>query len=156
MVRCGRRAALLLASASLVVGCGTSSLSARGSKVALVETEPGPGCSPLGPVAATADPLMGGLKPADELVGSARNDARDEAARMGATHIRFDGVVERWPSGTFGGSQGVTVTGMAYRCQAPGTTATAAGGGCLKDTDCKGARICEAARCVDPVRAPVR
>jgi hypothetical protein len=107
----------------------------------------------LGDVAGSADPFFGGLKPAKELLESARNDARNEAARQGATHLRFTGPPSEWPSGTFGGGRGVTVTGVAYRCGSAADRLPASdGSGCTKDTDCKGDRICQARTCVDPAR----
>jgi hypothetical protein len=147
------RKALLLA--VVVLGCGTTHLSARGRDVVLLDADPGSGCKSLGSVTGSADPFFGALQGDDQLVESARNDARNEAARRGATHVRFDGAPARWPSGTFGGGQGVTVAAVAYRCD--GAAAPDAGSsaiGCTKDTDCKGDRICESRTCVDPKRAP--
>ncbi len=110
----------------------------------------------LGDVAGSADPFFGGLKPAEELEESARNEARNEAARQGATHVRFTGPPGRWPSGTFGGGRGMTVSALAYKCAKPLAPALpgAAELGCTKDTDCKGERICQSRTCVDPKRAP--
>jgi Domain of unknown function (DUF4156) len=139
-----------------VLGCGTTSLSAKGRQVALLDADPGSGCATLGTVAGSADPFFGGLKPAEELVESARNDARNVAAKMGATHVKFTGTPQRWASGTFGGGEGVTVSGVAYRCESPAAAEIApvpTGFGCTMDTDCKGDRICESRICVDPKRA---
>lgn len=150
--RAAGRAAPLLALSLLA--CGATHLSARGREVALLDREPGPGCRSLGPVTGLADPFFGGLKPDQELVDSARKDAVNEAAKAGATHVRFTGT-ERWPSGTFGGGQAVTASGIAYRCEAPGAAPTApapATAGCTKDVECKGDRICEAGRCVERSR----
>ena len=134
-----------------VLGCATTSLSARGRQVAVFDAEPGAECAILGDVAGSADPFFGGLKPAKDLVESARNDARNEAARQGATHVRFMSGAKQWPSGTFGGGRGVTVLGVAYRCGNPAAPAPeSAEPGCTKDIDCKGDRICQSRTCVDP------
>jgi hypothetical protein len=147
------RRSLLLVLAAL--GCGTTGLSARGRQVAVLDVKPGAECAVLGDVAGSADPFFGGLKSAQELVESARNDVRNEAAHRGATHVRFTGGPDRWPSGTFGGGQGVTVSAVAYRCASPQDPAASQAGeaGCAKDTDCKGDRICQSHTCVDPQRS---
>jgi hypothetical protein len=140
--------------ASLALACGMTSLSRRGQDVLPLASDPSSDCARLGEVHGSADPFFGGLKSTDWLLESARNDARNEAARLGATHVAFAAPPERWPSGTFGGGQGLTVTGVAYRCGAPaGAGADGAAreaGGCTKDTDCKGDRVCESGRCVEP------
>ncbi len=143
------RRSLLLALAAL--GCGTTGLSAKGRQVAVLDAKPGAECAVLGEVGGSADPFFGGLKPTQELVESARNDARNEAGRAGATHVRFTGGPDQWASGTFGGGRAVTVSGVAYRCASPAAPpAPAMDAGCSKDTDCKGDRICRLRTCVDP------
>lgn len=146
------RTALVLA---LALGCSGPSLSARGRAVVVLERDPGAECLALGQVSGSADPFFGGTKPEERLVEAARVDARNEAARAGATHLRFLRT-ERWPSGTFGGGNGVTVSGVAYRCGTPGRAPESIQAGCTKDTDCKGDRICESGQCTDPGRAPRR
>ena len=148
------RRILLLTAA--VMGCGTTSLSAKGHEVGLLDANPGAQCTSAGTVVGSADPFFGGLKSTEQLVESARNEALNEAARRGATHVRFIGTPDQWPSGTFGGGQGVSVSGVAYNCEnapAASTPPASAVGGCTKDTDCKGDRICESRTCVDPHRA---
>lgn len=119
----------------------------------MLDARPGAECTPVGDVAGSADPFFGGLKAERELVEAARNDARDEAARQGATHLLFTGEPTLWPSGTFGGGRAVTVSGIAYKCaSAAAPAAVTSDQGCSKDTDCKGDRICQARTCVDPPR----
>lgn len=145
------RRSLLLALAAL--GCGTTALSAKGRQVAVLDARPGAECAVLGEVGGSADPFFGGLKPPEELVEAARNDARNEAGRQGATHVRFTSGPDQWASGTFGGGRAVTVSGVAYRCADPSEPAAPAGEpGCSKDTDCKGDRICQSRTCIDPKR----
>lgn len=77
------------------------------------------------------------------------------AAALGAAAFVVAAATERWPSGTFGGGQAVTASGIAYRCEAPGAAPTApapATAGCTKDVECKGDRICEAGRCIERSR----
>lgn len=137
----------------VALGCATPRLSARAAQVTVLEARPGAECAVLGDVAGSADPFFGGLKPERELVEAARNDARNEAARQGATHLVFTGEPALSPSGTFGGGRAVTVGAVAYRCGGGrGLPAEASEGGCSKDTDCKGDRICQARTCVDPPR----
>ena len=103
-----------------VLGCATPTLLARGRQVVPLDTEPGPECVVLGNVSGSADPFFGGLKSSEELVSMARIEALNDAGALGATHLRFVGAPERWPSGTFGGGQGVSVAGIAYRCVGAG------------------------------------
>jgi hypothetical protein len=141
-----------------VLGCGTTRLTAKGRQVVAVAEEPGERCAPLGTVTGFADPFFGGCESEAALIDAARNDAANRAADLGATHLRFHGEPGRWASGTFGGGTAYSVTAVAYRCREAPTAATpgAGGGGCAKDTDCKGERICEAGACVDPHPAPPR
>ena len=138
---------------SVVLGCATTRLSPGAARVTVLDARPGAECAVLGDVAGSADPFFGGLKPERELVESARNDARNEAARQGATHLVFTGEPTQWPSGTFGGGRAVTVRAVAYRCASQADADTRTGEpGCSKDTDCKGDRICQSRTCVDPPR----
>jgi Domain of unknown function (DUF4156) len=137
----------------VALGCATTRLSAKAAQVTVLDAKPGAECAVVGDVAGSADPFFGGLKPERELVEAARNDARNEAARQGATHLVFTGEPTRWPSGTFGGGQAVTVSAVAYRCGSAGQAGSPVGeSGCSKDTDCKGDRICRARTCVDPAQ----
>ncbi len=121
----------------------TTALSARGRQVAVLSQEPGPECVRLGVVTGGADPLFGGTRSREQLVESARNDAINQASDAGATAILFQGEPGVSPSGTFGGKEAVAVFAAAFRCGAPPP-------GCTKDTDCKGTRVCDSGRCVEP------
>ena len=145
-----RRSVLAL---SMLLGCATTRLSAKAAQVTVLEARPGAECAVVGDVGGSADPFFGGLKPESELVESARNDARNEAAKQGATHLVFTGEPTRWASGTFGGGHAVTVSAVAYRCGNKDDARSPTGElGCFKDTDCKGDRICKSHTCVDPAR----
>ena len=137
----------------MALGCATTRLTPRAAQVTVLDAQPGAECAVLGDVAGSADPFFGGLKPERELVESARNDARNAAAREGATHVVFTGDPTQWASGTFGGGHAITVSAIAYKCgSASGAAAPAGEPGCSKDTDCKGDRICQSRTCVDPPR----
>jgi hypothetical protein len=145
------------------LGCGSTLPSSALPRVTPPPADPDAECLRLGAVVGTADPFFGGLESEAELVESARREALTLGLRAGATHVRFAEQPKRWPSGTFGGGQGITVVGVAYNCAAakpahpaPPTTTPppAAPAGCAKDTDCKGDRICQAGACTDPVRRP--
>ena len=145
------RRTLLLSLA--LAGCGTTSLSAKGRQVSVLDADPGAGCVSIGTFYGKADPFFGALKSDEQLLESARNEVLNEAARRGATHVRFTGAPERWPSGTFGAGLGLSVSGEAYKCgQPPSPMAAPSAEGCTKDTDCKGDRICESRICVEPIR----
>ncbi len=157
---------LMLTVSLLSCACASTSRSSALPQVARPPLDPEAECLRLGPVVGTADPFFGGLKSEASLVESARHDALLEGRRVGATHVQLSDEPRRWPSGTFGGGQGVTVVGVAYNCTAlkatiratlaPPAAERAAGPppGCGKDTDCKGDRICRAGTCTDPVRPP--
>lgn len=81
---------------------------------------------------------------------AAEDEARNQAAAMGATHLLM----------TY---NGITLTegvfkGYAYKCadnqvgvqRMELNTETPATIGCTKDVECKGNRICERGRCVSP------
>lgn len=109
------------------------------------------GCGFLGQV--TGSSSLGGI--AAQKWGKARSEEemRGKAARLGANVVLVHD--------SRGGFMGAESSGEAYLCgsgvadpgarQAPVTEAPAVGqAGCVKDTDCKGDRICEYGRCVDP------
>ena len=122
------------------------------------------GCVNLGRV--TGSSAYGGIS--GQQLGKVRAEAemRGNAARLGA-----DTVLVHSSSGGFWGADS---SGDAYKCPpgrtsdsrkepapapalapapapAPAPEMPAPGpGGCLKDTDCKGDRICESGRCVKP------
>lgn len=139
----------LAALAPAALGCATTRLSANGSHVVVLDEAPAARCSPMGTITGSADPFFGALRSEGELVAAARNDAANQAANIGATHVRFAGAPGKWPSGVFGGGTAYTVTADAYRCDDAMVTPAGPGQGCTKDTDCKGERICEAGKCVD-------
>ena len=118
------------------------------------------GCVNLGRVAGSSS--YGGIS--GQQLGKVRSEAemREKAALLGADVVLVD-----FSSGGFWGAKS---TGDAYQClgrtpesrteqpsapapviPAPAPEISAPGpGGCLKDTDCKGGRICESGRCVKP------
>jgi hypothetical protein len=152
-------AGIAIATAALF-GCASARQTNALPQLAPPALEPESACLRLGPIAGTADPFFGGLMSEEVLVESARHDALVQGQRAGATHVQLSDDVRRWPSGMFGGGQGVTVVGVAYNCSslkavphAPAAVPTVAG--CTKDTDCKGERICVAGACADPPRRPV-
>jgi len=83
-------------------------------------------------------------------MSAAAAKARNEAAKMGATHLlkTFNGI---------GISHGL-FDGYAYKCadnqvgvqRMELNTQTPTPAGCTKDVECKGDRICEGGRCISP------
>ena len=117
----------------------------------VTEREQVSGCEHLGKV--TGSSSLGGF--AAQRAGQARSEAemRDKARRLGA-----DVVLVQSSSGGFFGAESV---GEAYQCEgraretrkeaAPRPSRPSSGqGGCEKDTDCKGDRVCESGKCVSP------
>jgi hypothetical protein len=158
---------LLTAGALLLIGGCAHTPEAPPREVRFVtEREMVNGCVNLGRV--TGSSAYGGIS--GQQLGKVRAEAemRDNAARLGA-----DVVLVHSSSGGFWGADS---SGDAYRCPpgrtpeskseqapppasapvlapapAPAQTMPApAPGGCVKDTDCKGDRICESGKCVKP------
>jgi len=157
-----RRGIAAIVSAAL--GCASTGHIGALPRLAPPPADPEAECLRLGPVAGTADPFFGGLKTEAVLVESARHDALVQGQRLGATDVQLSEEPRRWPSGMFGGGQGVTVVGSAYRCTASGPAtlapvppraASPVAAGCTRDIECKGDRICVAGACADPVRRGV-
>ena len=124
-------AALGLAILGLGGGCKASALSTDGTKVALLYGEP-LGCEDLGVVIGRGGGLTGAYSKPSVNRESAENEARNEAAKLGATHLLLhpeeveqgDGRDNDYqdPSPTMEMAHGsgtgstVTVAGTAYRC----------------------------------------
>lgn len=161
-----------------LVGCGTyNALSPAAASVVATTTRPAGKCEVLGTLTGKGGGASGGYVSNEDLIEYALNDLRNQAIKMGATHVVYS-------SPGLGGIQGTTnsamVMGEAMRCEGSGgaeaaaassspaptasspATATpptvapaAATGGCQFDTQCKGDRICVDGGCVfDKAPAP--
>jgi hypothetical protein len=109
------------------------------------------GCRLLGQV--TGSSVFGGLFAHKLGKDNSEKEMRNKAERMGANVI-----LVHLSRGGFNGGESV---GDAYLCP-PGDQKTGKAqappadkpfsvqGGCMKDTDCKGDRVCESGRCVKP------
>ncbi len=132
-----------------MLGCASGIASGKG--IVTLTKEPGPECRRVGDVSGV-NPFGNALPASEDRTDWARGDAADQAARIGATAIHFRPVDPKNPD---------RIVGTAYDCSRPAEPAAApsspaaaapAAIGCAKDTDCKGDRICESGRCVEPVR----
>jgi hypothetical protein len=109
------------------------------------------GCKPLGKI--TGSSSLGGIAAQKWGKARAEDEMRDKAQRLGANVILVHS--------SEGGFYGAKAVGDAYLCR-PGAPEAGTGktpsketpaseqGGCGKDTDCKGDRVCESGRCVNP------
>lgn len=108
---------LVVLAAILCTSCTYASLSARGSGVSEVVSAPGPDCESLGTVYGRGGGLFGDLVANDALLEYAMNDARNKAAKLGATHLQFTapqlGVMSSHGSTA---TTTATVVGVAFRC----------------------------------------
>jgi hypothetical protein len=103
-------------------------------------------CTRIGPVSAKSMACAD----SSSCMYAAAAEARNQAARMGATHLlrTYSGI-----SLTHG-----LFEGYAYKCadnqvgvqRMELNTQTPASAGCTKDVECKGDRVCEGGRCVSP------
>ena len=109
------------------------------------------GCKYLGKV--TGSSSLGGFAAQKWGQANAEKEMRKKTDRMGGNVILVHS--------SEGGFNGAKAVGDAYLCTAgaretgtketpPTETPVSGQGGCTKDTDCKGDRICESGKCVKP------
>ena len=109
------------------------------------------GCKYLGQVMGSS--ALGGFAAQKWGKANAEKEMINKTERMGGNVILVHS--------SEGGFNGAKAVGDAYLCSAgapdagrgqapPAETPAAGQGGCVKDTDCKGDRICESGRCVKP------
>lgn len=110
------------------------------------------GCKYLGKV--TGSSSLGGIAAQKWGQANAEKELRKKTDKMGGNVVLVHS--------SRGGFYGAEAVGDAYLCTAgareteanetppPETPTTSGAGGCTKDTDCKGDRICESGRCVKP------
>ncbi len=143
-----RPRSLVATALAAMLGCASGIASGKG--IVTLTKEPGPECRRLGDVSGV-NPFGNAMPAPEDRTDWARGDAADQAGRIGATAIRFHPVDPKDPD---------RIVGTAYDCSKPAEAAAApsspppAAIGCTKDTDCKGERICESGRCVEPSRPP--
>ena len=130
----------------------TYSLEASEQEVLLVmERDQVEGCKYLGQV--TGSSVLGGFAAQKAGKANAEKEMIKKTERMGGNVILVHS--------SEGGFNGAKAVGDAYLCRAgapeagrgktlPAETPASGQGGCMKDTDCKGDRVCESGRCVNP------
>jgi hypothetical protein len=143
--RHGMLCAALFTLQLLTAGC--VSLSPAAKMIYMVDnTQEVSACTRIGPVSAKS---MACVDPSS-CMRAAAAEARNQAAKMGATHLlrTYSGI--NLTHGLFDGyaykcaDSQVGVQRMELNTQSP----TAAG--CTKDVECRGDRVCEGGRCVSP------
>ncbi len=132
----------LAAATAAILGCASGIAAGKG--IVVLTSDPGPECRALGTVSGV-NPFGNAMATREDQTEWARGDARDQAARIGATAIRFQPPDPKNPD---------RAVGTAYDCSKPPPPPSPAVAGCTKDTDCKGDRICESGRCVEPPPPP--
>lgn len=132
------------------VGCGHTQTASPRAVRFVHERELVERCTHVGRVRGSS--VVGGIS--GQRLGQLRaeREMREEAERMGADVVLV--VSSR------GGFWGADAKGEAYQCQGrlkearpgqvPPSKTTESTGGCEKDTDCKGDRVCESGKCVNP------
>jgi len=106
----------LAGSLTLLVACSAPSLTPMGRGVIAMGAPPGGPCQPLGPVTGEGR----GMFSSGSLIEYATNDARNQAADLGATHVHtMPPTLIYSASQQSAGVSGATVTGTAYRCASP-------------------------------------
>lgn len=100
-------AALLLCSGFLLCGCATGRSEAA-AKVKDADEKAVANCVYLGDVSGSSGATAIGIA-TDTSVENAQNDAAEQAAAMGATHVVW---------GSFSSGKTTTISGRAYKCPA--------------------------------------
>lgn len=130
--RISYRSAVVLAAVTLgltIIGCKAQQLTETGGKVAFLYDEP-EGCEHLGVVIGRGGGISGAYSKPSVNQESAENDARNQAAKLGATHIllhpeevsqgdgRGPDYQDTQPELAHGSGTGstITVSATAYRC----------------------------------------
>ena len=128
--------AVLCALGSVLMGCKADQLSGRGAEIVLLYDEP-MGCENLGEVVGRGGGLTGAYSKPSINEESAENDARNQAAERGATHLlmRTEEIAQgdgRQPDEKdtepalahgYGTGSNVTIAGTAFKCP-PGVAPT--------------------------------
>jgi len=130
-------------------GCGHTQTAAPRTVRFVTEREMVNGCTHLGRVSGSS--VVGGISGRRLGQLRAEREMRDEAERLGADVVLVQS--------SHGGFWGADAKGDAYQCQGrlkdtptapPPSVPASPQGGCEKDTDCKGDRVCESGKCVNP------
>ncbi|SHN66929.1 DUF4156 domain-containing protein [Desulfovibrio litoralis] len=99
-----------------LAGCAAKTVSPDGLKVKIVYEKPQGDCTELGEVVGTqGNWFTGGMTPNKQLVEGARNDMRNEAGKMGATHVWLRDLSAH--TGAYSETVNALGIGVAYRCQ---------------------------------------
>lgn len=86
----------------------------EGAVIEIVNEKPQGNCKMLGEVSGSG----GSFKSKKNMMASARNDLRNQAAIMGGTVVYVQNVSEDFrSSGGISGTADITIFGMVYRCQ---------------------------------------
>lgn len=146
------RLCIFLALLSLQISMiGCVSLSPAAKRIYMINnTQEVSACTRVGHISAKS---MACVDPGS-CMEAARNEGRNQAAQMGATHLvtTYNGI--NLTHGLYEGDAYICAedkTGV-QRTEIVSPTPTAAG--CARDIDCKGDRVCEGGRCVPPVVVP--
>jgi hypothetical protein len=138
-----------------LAGCGTfTKLKPEARSVQATTARPAGKCKSLGTLTGKGGGSAGAWVSNEALIEYALNDLRNQALKLGATHVVYS-------TAALGGEQGTTTSAMligeALRCEPgeepsrPATQiASAPAAGCQYDTQCKGDRVCMKGQCVDP------
>jgi len=139
----------LISLQALTAGCVSISPEAR--RIYMVDnTQEVSACTRLGHISAQS---MACVDP-PSCMSAAAAQGRNQAAKMGATHLvaTFRGV--SLTHGLFEGDAYKCADGQVGVQRMELTAPNPSFVGCSKDTDCKGDRVCDGGRCVSPTNVP--
>lgn len=110
-------AATFILSAVFLSGCSATSTTRHGETVELGTEKPPANCKPLGDaVGSQGNWLTGDYTSNKNLLLGARNDLRNQAAKMGGNYVwvQNSANTNAWGSA---GTTNTTVLGVVYRCE---------------------------------------
>lgn len=110
-------AATFILSAVFLIGCSATSTTRQGESVELGTEKPSENCRPLGDaVGSQGNWLTGDYTSNKNLLIGARNDLRNQAAKMGGNYVWVQNSTNTnaWGSA---GTTNTTVLGVVYRCE---------------------------------------
>lgn len=100
----------------LIPGCAAKQVTAAGSRVKIVHEKPQGDCREVGEVTGTqGNWVSGGYTSNKNLVEGARNDMKNEAAKMGGTHVWLQNLNTN--TGMYSNTVNALAIGVVYQCK---------------------------------------
>lgn len=107
----------LAVTVAVLAGCSAKPQNSGSEQILLTSHKAGENCQYLGEVRGTQGNLLTATFTSDEdLILGARNELRNQAAKMGANYVVLEQQNQSINLGGFGGAYNSTLFGNAYKC----------------------------------------